>query len=125
MPTIVGDVKSQVLDDRVRYSMDWSAALAPDSTAYPATSRERISASSWAVPTDSPTNNVTLTGGGYDDSLGVTWVSVEPTTAAVKDEIVWIENTIETTGILPHLGLETQTSTQKMVRRYRLKLVEC
>ena len=125
MPTIVGDVKTQILDDRVRYSMDWSALLGPDVSAYPATSRERITASNWTVPTDSPSNNVTLTGGGFDDSLGVAWISLEPSTAAVKDEIIWLDNTIETTGLLPHLGLETQTSTQKMVRRYRIKLVEC
>ena len=59
MPTIVGDVKTQILDDRVRYSMDWSALLGPDVSAYPATSRERITASNWTVPTDSPSNNVT------------------------------------------------------------------
>jgi len=115
----------QYIRERIRYSNEWVDVLTPEVSAYPQQARDRILSSAWALDVLSPLTGIVFTGAGFDDSLGVAWVSIESDGTLVDGDSVWVNNTIVTTGIMPHNGLETQTSGQMRVRQVRIKFRTC
>lgn len=124
MAKLVGGVKDQYLETMIRYSMSWVDDLKADSP-YPALAQEEIVSSTWALATDSPATDVTLTGDSFDGDLKVSWVSMEAGATIVNNDVVYLNNTIETSGIKPLADLSENTSTQRFVKQYRIRFKDC
>lgn len=125
MCEIIGTIKKQFLDEQIRYSMDWSDRMKPEVSAYPVVSRDRIVTSTWALAADSPMTDVTFVGSGHNDQLHVGWITLVPGATLVADDVIYLNNTIETSGIQPFGLLTDATSGQLLVRQYRIRFAEC
>ena len=124
MAKIVGGVKDQYIGTMIRYDMDWVSDLKTN-TPYPALAQEEITTSTWALAADSPTTDITLTGSSFDADLKVSWVSMEAGATVTDNSIVYLNNTITTTGIKASGDLTETTSTQRFIKQYRIRFRDC
>lgn len=120
-----GDILEHFVGERQRYTMDWRKDLQPESSAYPARAYEKVVTSTWVIDPDSPTaTGISIVEQGFQETLGASWCSVEVDTSVADGAVFWITNTIETDGLQPVPPLTEKTSTQKIVRRYRVRVKE-
>ncbi|MFG6500152.1 hypothetical protein [Sulfitobacter sp. 1A15106] len=80
---------------------------------------DRIASSTWAIAANSPSSNVILQDSGFDEVSGTTWVAVD---AGFDGDVVYIENTIETTGASVN---GKSTPPQRAVRQIRMRIQQC
>jgi hypothetical protein len=126
MCKMIGQVNEIFLGERRRFSMDWADALKPEIRGYPPLARDKIASSTWTLHADSPaTAGLTFVEDGFEDDLGVTWVSIESDGTVADLDAFWIVNTITTTGIMPNAMLTKATTNQILKRYYVVRFKDC
>jgi len=108
-------VLSKPPSDRVLFKIDWSDFLNLQVSRRAPVS-DHIDVSEWAISSDSPTANAVIVEGGFDESGGITWVTID---GGYEGDVLHIENTIHTRG-----GSVNGKSTpaQRSVRQLRIRI---
>lgn len=112
----IGRVLEKLVGDEQLFTINWSDELQTGLTSNGLT-RDRIAESTWALDYLSPRKSTEFGASGFDEASNNTWVTIK---GGVEGNVVWINNTIVTTGASIN-GKTTPKQTFTRQIRVRIK----
>jgi len=104
--------------DTKLFSVDWSSEL-DTGIGNHVSVIDKIDTSSWAIDSGSPTSAISTPASGFDDNLGITWVTVS---GGSEGDVLYLNNIITTKGAC--VG-GANTPPQTLVRQMKIKIQAC